>query len=56
MLERPKEKPAEEPEAAAVAPHFIKPLNSVDDLIEGQPAHFEANYEPINDPKVNVLW
>ncbi|VDK48698.1 unnamed protein product [Gongylonema pulchrum] len=55
-LEQPKEKLEEAPDLEHGPPHFVQQLNSNDDLIEGQPAHFEAKYEPIKDPKVAVLW
>lgn len=56
VLEQPKEKPEEMPEAEHGPPHFVRQLNSIEDLIEGQPAHFETQYEPINDPHVVILW
>lgn len=55
-LEQPKKKPEEALESSHGPPHFIQPLNSNENLIEGQPAHFEAQYKPINDPKLAVLW
>jgi hypothetical protein len=37
-------------------PRFTRKLNSCLDLIEGQPAHFEAEVEPISDPGLGILW
>lgn len=55
-MEQPKEKVEAEPEAAHGPPHFTSQLSSVTDLIEGQPAHFEATFEPINDPRMAIVW
>uniref|UniRef100_A0A1I7XLF8 Immunoglobulin I-set domain protein n=1 Tax=Heterorhabditis bacteriophora TaxID=37862 RepID=A0A1I7XLF8_HETBA len=38
------------------APRFIVPISSPGDLFEGQPAHFEATIEPVDDPKMQILW
>ncbi|MCP9264543.1 hypothetical protein DINM_022655 [Dirofilaria immitis] len=51
-----KKKPAEAPESEHGPPHFTRQLNSNENLIEGQPAHFEAQYEPIDDPQLAILW
>ncbi|KAM3716725.1 Kettin [Dirofilaria immitis] len=56
VLEQPKKKPAEAPESEHGPPHFTRQLNSNENLIEGQPAHFEAQYEPIDDPQLAILW
>uniref|UniRef100_A0A915PRJ2 Ig-like domain-containing protein n=1 Tax=Setaria digitata TaxID=48799 RepID=A0A915PRJ2_9BILA len=56
VLEQPKKRPEEAPESVHGPPRFIRQLNSNENLIEGQPAHFEAQYEPINDPQLAVLW
>uniref|UniRef100_F1KPJ7 Titin n=1 Tax=Ascaris suum TaxID=6253 RepID=F1KPJ7_ASCSU len=56
IMEQPKEKVEAEPEAAHGPPHFTSQLSSVTDLIEGQPAHFEATFEPINDPRMAIVW
>lgn len=37
-------------------PTFVKPLNSLEDLIEGGNAHFEAQVTPVNDPTMRVEW
>lgn len=55
ILEQSKKKPEEAPESGYGPPHFIRQLNSVE-LIEGQPAHFEAQLEPINDPQLAITW
>ncbi|VDP16035.1 unnamed protein product [Soboliphyme baturini] len=39
-----------------VQPKFIEQLSSCPDIIEGQPAHFEALLEPFNDSSLKVLW
>lgn len=49
-------RPEEAPESKYGPPHFIRQLNSNENLIEGQPAHFEAQYEPINDSQLAILW
>ncbi|OZC07058.1 hypothetical protein X798_05950 [Onchocerca flexuosa] len=56
VLEQPKKRPEEAPESEHGPPHFTRQLNSNENLIEGQPAHFEAQYEPINDPQLAILW
>ncbi|CAG9532190.1 unnamed protein product [Cercopithifilaria johnstoni] len=56
VLEQPKKRAEEVPEFSHGSPHFIRQLNSNENLIEGQPAHFEAQYEPINDPQLAILW
>ncbi|CAD5224123.1 unnamed protein product [Bursaphelenchus okinawaensis] len=55
-LEAPKEKPEEEAEPEHGPPHFVTQIQSVTDLIEGQPAHFEAQVQPINDPNLRIQW
>jgi hypothetical protein len=50
LLEAPKEAAPEEADVEYGPPHFTSQLQSVGDLVEGQPAHFEANVVPINDP------
>lgn len=37
-------------------PKFTQPLNSVENIIEGQPAHFEAQFEPFTHPETTVQW
>ena len=39
-----------------VAPHFLNNPRSLDNLIEGQNAHFEAKLTPIADPNLRVEW
>ena len=55
-LEMPKEKPEEAAEVEHGPPRFTQQLNSQTDLIEGQPAHFEAQVEPIADPTLRIEW
>ncbi|VDK45179.1 unnamed protein product [Anisakis simplex] len=56
ILEEPKKKVEAEPEMVVGPPHFITQLNSITGLIEGQPAHFEATFEPISDPRMVIVW
>ncbi|TKR69858.1 hypothetical protein L596_021954 [Steinernema carpocapsae] len=56
IIEAPKAAPEAAPEVAHGPPKFTQQLNSVTDLVEGQPAHFEAMYQPINDPKLKIQW
>uniref|UniRef100_A0A914PTN8 Ig-like domain-containing protein n=1 Tax=Panagrolaimus davidi TaxID=227884 RepID=A0A914PTN8_9BILA len=37
-------------------PHFVQQLNSITDLIEGQPAYFECQVQPISDPNMKIQW
>ncbi|XP_018397088.1 PREDICTED: titin [Cyphomyrmex costatus] len=38
------------------APMFTVPLSNIDDLREGESAHFEARVIPTDDPKLKVEW
>ncbi|KAI5701651.1 hypothetical protein M8J75_011738 [Diaphorina citri] len=38
------------------APVFTVPLSNIDDLREGENAHFEARLTPTDDPKLKVEW
>jgi hypothetical protein len=38
------------------APRFVAKPRSIDGLVEGQNAHFEAKLEPIADPNLRVEW
>jgi titin len=38
------------------APKFTKQIISLEKLVEGQSAHFEARLTPINDPDLHVEW
>lgn len=42
--------------APKAAPKFIKTITSPGELIEGQPAHFEATIEPVDDPNLEIIW
>ena len=56
-LERSKiRKPREEPELMFKKPKFLTPLVGPQELIEGQPAHFECRIEPIGDPEMEYNW
>ncbi|CAB3397921.1 unnamed protein product [Caenorhabditis bovis] len=37
-------------------PRFIQPISCVGQLVENQPAHFEATIEPVDDPTLTVTW
>lgn len=37
-------------------PTFIKPLENLDNLMEGAFARFEAQIQPVNDPTMRVEW
>nr|CAD2187171.1 unnamed protein product [Meloidogyne enterolobii] len=55
-LEAPKEKPDEAPEIDHGPPRFTQQLNNQTDLVEGQPAYFEAQVVPITDPRMKIQW
>ncbi|KAK6058392.1 hypothetical protein COOONC_04040 [Cooperia oncophora] len=55
-IEAPKPKMEEVEPAPKPAPKFIKPITSPGDLIEGQPAHFEATVEPVDDANMQITW
>lgn len=38
------------------APRFVVQISSPGELVEGQPAHFEATIEPIDDPDMKIIW
>ncbi|XP_022670614.1 titin-like isoform X6 [Varroa destructor] len=37
-------------------PQFVRGLNNLDNLTEGQSAHLEATITPTNDPKLKIEW
>jgi hypothetical protein len=39
-----------------VPPKFKVPLKPLNNLVEGQPAHFETYLVPIGDPDLQVEW
>ena len=39
-----------------IQPHFLTKLKNLDNVLEGQRAHFEAKLEPITDPHLQVEW
>merc|ERR1711899_539357 len=39
-----------------VAPRFTVPISNIDDLKEGENAHFEARLIPTDDPTLTVEW
>ncbi|VDO67652.1 unnamed protein product [Heligmosomoides polygyrus] len=55
-IEAPKPKMEEVEPAPKAAPKFIKTITSPGELIEGQPAHFEATIEPVDDPNLEIIW
>ena len=38
------------------APKFVSSPRNLDNLVEGQNAHFEAKIEPLADPNLRVEW
>lgn len=54
-LEQPRAEAPPRPEPTITAPQFCKQLNSCNDLIEGQPAHFEATLQPVNDANLKLV-
>lgn len=55
-IEAPKQAPEEAPDAEHGPPTFVTQLQSVGNLIEGQPTHFEAQVQPIADPDLQIQW
>uniref|UniRef100_A0A1I7XKV9 Titin n=1 Tax=Heterorhabditis bacteriophora TaxID=37862 RepID=A0A1I7XKV9_HETBA len=55
-LEAPRAPGEEAPEIKHGPPKFVRPLNSVENVVEGQPAHFEAQFVPFSDPNTVVQW
>lgn len=56
-IEAPKPPPIEAEPAPKQAPRFTSALlTPTGELYEGQPAHFETTYEPIDDADVKVHW
>lgn len=43
-------------EIITVKPKFITKPKSVDNMLEGQHAHFECKIEPVTDPNLKVEW
>lgn len=37
-------------------PVFTQPLQNLDNLTEGETAHFECRLIPVGDPKLKVEW
>uniref|UniRef100_A0A7I4YU80 Ig-like domain-containing protein n=1 Tax=Haemonchus contortus TaxID=6289 RepID=A0A7I4YU80_HAECO len=56
QLEAPRAPGEEAPEVKFGPPRWVRQLNSCDDVIEGQPAHFEAQFEPFAHPQTTVQW
>ncbi|KJH46031.1 immunoglobulin I-set domain protein [Dictyocaulus viviparus] len=56
ILEAPVTPGEEMPDRKYGPPHFLRQLNNVSDVVEGQPAHFEAQYEPFTHPQTTVQW
>uniref|UniRef100_A0A7E4ZS77 Immunoglobulin I-set domain protein n=1 Tax=Panagrellus redivivus TaxID=6233 RepID=A0A7E4ZS77_PANRE len=55
-IEAVKQRPEEADDADQGPPKFVQQLQSVEGLIEGQPAHLEAQVQPITDPKLKIQW
>ncbi|CDW54858.1 DUF1136 and I-set and Ig 2 domain containing prot ein [Trichuris trichiura] len=55
-LEAPKQQEQLDVTPTAQTPIFTRPLEANFAVIEGQAVHFEANFEPINDPSLQVIW
>lgn len=55
-MEANKKKTEEESEPEFGPPQFIQQLSIFGNLIEGQPAHFEAQIQPISDPNLIIKW
>lgn len=43
-------------ETVSQPPVFIRPLKSLENLLEGSFAHFEAQITPVSDPTMKVEW
>ncbi|KAK3888336.1 hypothetical protein Pcinc_007597 [Petrolisthes cinctipes] len=37
-------------------PRFVTELKDIDDLVEGQPAHFDCRVEPVGDSTMRIEW
>jgi len=37
-------------------PSFVRPLKSLEEIMEGGNAHFEAQVTPVNDPTLRIEW
>uniref|UniRef100_A0A915K1M5 Ig-like domain-containing protein n=1 Tax=Romanomermis culicivorax TaxID=13658 RepID=A0A915K1M5_ROMCU len=55
-LEAPHGRNIDDTELENVSPYFVVQLNSCLDLVEGQPAHFEAQVQPTTDNKLRIEW
>ncbi|CAJ0586229.1 unnamed protein product, partial [Mesorhabditis spiculigera] len=55
-IEAPRAPEADAPDAEHAAPRWVRQLNSNNNVIEGQPAHFEAQFAPFADPNTVVEW
>lgn len=55
-MEAPKPQLEEAEQAPKGPPRFVQPISSPGDLFEGQPAHFEATIEPVDDNTMQILW
>lgn len=43
-------------ETLSQPPVFMRPLQSLENLLEGSFAHFEAQISPVSDPTMKVEW
>uniref|UniRef100_A0A8R1HM90 Ig-like domain-containing protein n=1 Tax=Caenorhabditis japonica TaxID=281687 RepID=A0A8R1HM90_CAEJA len=55
-IEAPKPKLEEADPEPKGPPRFIQQLSSPGELVETQPAHFEATVEPVDDPTLTISW
>ncbi|CAI4222564.1 unnamed protein product [Auanema sp. JU1783] len=56
QLEAPRAAGDAAPDIKHGPPKFVRPLNSADNVVEGQPTHFEAQFVPFSDPNTVVQW
>lgn len=49
-------RPREEPEPLFEKPVFTSPLVGPQELVEGDPAHFECRVIPVGDPEMDYIW
>ncbi|CAD6198030.1 unnamed protein product [Caenorhabditis auriculariae] len=55
-IEAPKQKFEEADPEPKGPPRFLQALTAPSELVETQPAHFEATIEPVDDPNLTVQW
>ncbi|PAV62890.1 hypothetical protein WR25_23783 isoform D [Diploscapter pachys] len=55
-MEAPRAPGEEAPEVQHGPPKWATQLQSISDVVEGQPAYFEAQFLPFSDPNTTVQW